>query len=195
MAFNELEAARMLDDGKLNDEQIKMLTRSRHGLSHEEVRDDKNYKDLVDRGLLVETTLSHPRASITVPVVIPTEAGTTVLNLFDKRFRENTGASPDANTAPDVDAKLVKAPTEEEARKQPHLDMKPLDPKDKPVAEPRGDEKEAMKYPVVRTGGKDMSDAKTGAERVITEDAKIVVDGSKFDHDEDGKVGGSKKKK
>lgn len=178
MAFNELEAARMLDDGKLTDKEIQLLTRSRHGLSHEEVRDTKEYKSLIDRGLVYEGKLSHPRASLSVPVVIPTENGITVLNLFDKRFRENVGASQDANTSPDVDPKLVKAPTAEEKAKQPHLDLKPLDPKDKPISEvgQTKEAKEALKDPLVRTGAKDVSDADTKNEDIIAKGATVKVE-------------------
>lgn len=194
MAFNELEAMKMIDKGDISDAEIKFLSRLRDGVAVSEVEDDKEFKNLEDRGLVERVSLSHPRARIHCEAVIPTEPGTTILNLFDKRFRENANADRDANTAPDVDPKLVKAPTAEEARKVPLLDTKPLEDDKKNLGYVPENQKEAMKDPLVKAGARDASRAKTDAERVITDDAKVVVDGSKFDHDNDGKVGGSKKK-
>lgn len=193
MAFNELEAIRMIDNGDISDKEIQFLASLRHGKAKADVEKDASYQSLMDKGLAQLAALSHPRASVTVDAVIPTEEGTTVLNLFDKRYRENTGASRDANTAADVDPKMVKHPTEEEARKVPSIEAKPLDADKKGGNVPDSKElKEAMKDPIFATGGKDLSQANN--ERVIADNAKVVVDGSKFDHDGDGKVGGSKRK-
>lgn len=144
MAFNEVEAAKLIDEGKISDAEIKLLTRTRDGVSFDAVKDDKELNVLLDKGLVTLVDLSHPRANVSVQAVIPTEPGTTVLNLFDKRYRENTGADVDANTAPGADPKLVKAPTEEEARKVPSLETKPLTDKQKDI-----------KTPADKTGAKD----------------------------------------
>jgi hypothetical protein len=195
MAFNELEAMKMIDEGKISDKEIQLLSRLRNGVSVAEVEDDDEFEKLEEKGLVQRIALSHPRADISVDAVVPSEEGTTTLNLFDKRFRENTDADRDANTAPDVDPKMVKHPTDEEARKVPSLEMKPLEEDQKRMGFKESKEtKEAMKDPLVAAGARNIEQAETGAERVITENAKVVVDGSKFDHDGDGKVGGSKKR-
>lgn len=176
MAFNELEAMKMLDEGKISDKEIKLLTRLRDGVALAEVEDDAEYKELETKGLVEAATLSHPRASVQVQAVIPSERGTTVLNLFDKRFRENTGASVDANTAPEVEPKIVKAPTDEEARKVPSLETKPLAEKDKNLGFKPATEKEAMKDPLVQAGAKDVARAAKDDEKTIANNAKVTVE-------------------
>jgi hypothetical protein len=198
MPWNELEAIKMIDEGKITDDEIKILTQTRNGVAAEDHRDndknlDKDIQELLDRGLLYIVPLSHPRASLTVDAIVPTEAGTTVLNLFDKRYRENTNASPDANTAPEADPKLVKHPTDEEARKVPSIETKPLTSEEKqletpPIPDAAADDE------AFQTGGKDLSDVKE-EKTIDLAKAKVVVEGgASFDHDGNGKVGGSKKK-
>jgi hypothetical protein len=195
MAFNELEAMKMIDEGKISDKEIQLLSRLRNGVSVAEVEDDEEFEKLEEKGLVQRINLSHPRADVVVEAVIPSEEGTTTLNLFDKRFRENTDADRDANTAPNVDPELVKRPTDEEARKVPSLETKPLEEDKKRLGFKESDEtKEAMKDPLVAAGARNIEGARSTEERVITENAKVVVDGSKFDHDNDGKTGGSKAK-
>lgn len=177
MAFNELEAAKMIDDGKLSDAEIKLLTRTRNGVAFDEVKDDKELNVLLDKGLVMLVNLSHPRADVVVEAVIPSDEGTTVLNLFDKRYRENANTSPDANTSPNAEPKLVKHPTEEEARKVPTLEAKPLAEKDR-IGYQREDTKEtkaAMKDPQVRTGAKDVSEANT-EDRTVAKNATVKVE-------------------
>lgn len=164
MAFNELEAIKMIDDGKFTDKEIKLLTTARNGLAAEDYRDkdkklNSDMQSLIDHGLIYVVPLSHPRADLTVDALVPTERGITILNLFDKRFRENTSAAQDANTAPDVDPKLVKAPTAEEARLVPSIEAKPLKADEKAVAAPELS-KEAKNDEVFKSGGKDLSDVK-----------------------------------
>lgn len=175
MAFNELEAMKMLDEGKITDKEIKLLSRLRDGVALADVEDDAEFKSLEETGLVMRVPLSHPRARVQVEAVIPTEEGTTTLNLFDKRFRENAGADRDANTAPDVDPKLVKAPTTEEARKVPSLETKPLDDDKKNLGYEPANQKEAMKDPLVAAGARELHLAKLDAETVLTDDAKVVV--------------------
>ena len=176
MAFNELEAMRMLDEGKITDSEIKLLSRLREGVALAEVGDSKEFKSLEDSGLVQRVPLTHPRARVQVEAVIPTEEGTTTLNLFDKRYRENVGTvtGPDANAAPDVDPKLVKTPTDEEARKVPSLETKPLSADEKNLGYTPANQDEAMKDPLVAAGARDASLAKTEKEREL-EDAKVVV--------------------
>jgi hypothetical protein len=197
MAFNELEAIKMIDDGKLTDKEIKTLTKARNGLAAEDFRDknkklDSDMQELVDKGLIYTVPLSHPRAELQVEALVPTERGITVLNLFDKRYRENALASQDANTAPDVDPKLVKAPTAEEAHLVPSIEAKPLSNEEKALDAPKLSEA-AKNDEVFQHGGKNLSDVEE-EKTIPLQDAKLTVDGSKFDHDNDGKVGGSKKK-
>lgn len=177
MAFNELEAMKMLDDGKITDKEIQLLSRVRDGVALAEVEDDNEFKELEKKGLVMRTPLSAPRARVTVDAVIPTEEGTTTLNLFDKRFRENIGTTvgADANTAPDVDPKLVKHPTDEEARKVPSLEKEPLSYDEKNKGYTPANQEEAMKDPVVAAGGRDINNAELSTETVLTDDAKVVV--------------------
>lgn len=197
MSFNELEVIKMIDEGKLSDDEIKTLSQTRNGLAAEDWRDkdkklDKDMQELIDRGLVYVVPLSHPRASLTVDALVPTERGITVLNLFDKRFRENTNADQDANTSPDVEPRLVKHPTAEEARLVPSIETKPLENDEKEIRQPELPEA-AKNDETFQTGGKDLSDVKE-EKTIDLSKAKVVVDGSSFDHDENGKVGGSKPK-
>lgn len=177
MAFNELEVIKMVDEGKLTDKEIKTLTAARNGLAAEDYRDsnhklDATMQSLIDRGLIYIVPLSHPRANLAVDALVPTERGITVLNLFDKRFRENTNASQDANTAPEVDPKLVKHPTEEEARLVPSIETKPLKEDEKQIDAPELP-KAAKNDETFKTGGKDLSDVKEEKE-IPLKDVKIV---------------------
>lgn len=178
MAFNELEAIKMIDEGKITDDQIKLLTRVRDGLAKADVEEEKGYKELVERGLVMEVELSHPRASVHVPAVVATENGTTVLNLFDKRYRENTSAGPSDNTAPGADPKLVKHPTEEEARKVPSIETEPLAEKDKEINSPDDNKanKEAMKDPLVKVGARPVSEAETKDDKTVAKNATVKVE-------------------
>lgn len=174
MAFNELEAMKMLDEGKITDKEIQLLSRLRDGVAAQDVEEEKEFDALIDKGLVMRTPLSAPRARVTVDAVIPTEEGTTVLNLFDKRFRENAGADRDANTAPNVEPKLVKHPTDEEARKVPSLEKEPLSAEDKNLGYEPANQKDAMKDPLVAAGAREVHLAKTEKEREL-EDAKVVI--------------------
>lgn len=176
MAFNELEAIKMIDEGKISDKEIKFLSSVRNGVAAEDVRDSKEFKELEDRGLVYRVPLSHPRANVSVDAVVPTEEGTTVLNLFDKRYRENAGTDPDANTAPNVDPKLVKHPTAEEARKVPSIEKNPLTSEQKPSAKTPEGTKEAMKDPLVKTGAKDVAEADTDNGRTVAKNATVKVE-------------------
>lgn len=172
MAFNELEAIKMIDEGKITDKEIKLLTRLRDGLAKADVEKDAEYNELVEKGLVMDIELSHPRASIHTAAVIPTENGVKVLNLFDKRYRENTSAGPSDNTAPGADPKLVKHPTAEEARLVPSIETKPLEESKKEIAAPALT-KEAKNDPLVKTGAKDVSDADK-QEELSLKDVKII---------------------
>ena len=177
MAFNELEVIKMIDEGKLSDKEIKLLTEARNGLAAEDYRGndkviEKDMQGLIDRGLIYIVPLSHPRAELTVDALVPTERGITVLNLFDKRYRENTNASQDANTAPSVEPKLVKAPTAEEARLVPSIETKPLAEDQKQNDAPELS-KAAKNDEVFKAGGKDLSDVKED-EKIDLKDVEIV---------------------
>ena len=177
MAFNELEAMKMIDEEKISDKEIQLLSRLRNGVALAEVEDDKEFEGLEDKGLVQTIDLSHPRADVRVPAVIPTEEGTTVLNLFDKRFRENSiNANPDANTAPDVDPKLVKHPTDEEARKVPSLEKEPLPTEEKQNGYVPEANKEAMKDPLVAAGARNPSNAQTDDEDTVAKNATVKVE-------------------
>ncbi len=202
MAFNELEAMKMIDDGKLTDNEIKLLTRLRDGLvpphKGDEI-DEKALEELEKKGLVQRTALSTPRAATQVEALIASEAGTTVLNLFDKRWRENANGDRDALTAPDVDPEVVKAPTDEQKRQVPSIEAEPFEADKKNLGQAPANMDEAMKDPLVAAGARDPSQAETKTEKEL-KDAKVVIDkdttvgGASFDHDADGKVGGSAKK-
>ena len=89
MNFNVLDAAKLLDDKILNDKEIKFLVETRHGLVYEEVKDSKEFKVLDEHGFVQRLPLSHPRTNLSIPAVVPTEPGVTLLNEIDKRYREN----------------------------------------------------------------------------------------------------------
>lgn len=197
MAFNELEAIKMIDDGKFTDKEIKTLTKARNGLAAEDFRDkdkklDKDMQSLIDSGLIYIVPLSHPRADLHVDALVPTERGITILNLFDKRFRENTNASQDANTAPDVDPKLVKAPTAEEAHLVPSIEAKPLTNDEKSLDTPPVS-KAAEKDETFQTGGKSLSDVKED-KTVDLAKAKVTLPGADAPKDFDGKTKADSKK-
>ena len=152
MAFNELEVIKMIDEGKLSDKEIKLLTEARNGLAAEDYRGndkviEKDMQGLIDRGLIYIVPLSHPRAELTVDALVPTERGITVLN-------------------------LVKAPTAEEARLVPSIETKPLAEDQKQNDAPELS-KAAKNDEVFKAGGKDLSDVKED-EKIDLKDVEIV---------------------
>lgn len=121
MAFNALDAARMLSDNVLTDEEIKLLIDVRDGvaLNTDETYepDEKDLKALQAMGLVQGFSFSSPRSTASIPGLVPTEAGQTLLNEIDKRYRENGfGAIAPYDRAPrNVDPAPVRQPTERDA--------------------------------------------------------------------------------
>lgn len=109
MSFNAIDANKLIDDKILSDKDIKFLTEVRNGVPLSEVEDKPEYKTLKDNGLVQIINLSHPRAEISVPAVIFTEPGITLINVLDERWRNTPEAStPDQKTPEDVNVKKVR---------------------------------------------------------------------------------------
>lgn len=134
MAFNAVTAAKMVDNGNINDEQIAFLLKCRNGVTYDEVKEDKVYENMKDRGFVQLLPLSHPRAFISIPAVVPTEDGVTVLNMLDQRFREAAATGlPTGNgmvTPEGTDPEYLKNPTHFEKTHIPELEAPEVNDED-----------------------------------------------------------------
>ena len=112
--FTAIEANKLLDDEKLTKKEIDALISTRNGSLAQDVDGDAEFETLKAMGLVQRIPLSHPRSTLSIPAYIPTEAGVTLLNEIDKRYRENsdTYVAPYANTPTDVEEEVVREPTE-----------------------------------------------------------------------------------
>lgn len=119
MSFTVVDAARLLDEKILTDKEIEFLLRAREGLELSEVKDETAYKNLKALNLVQGMAFTHPRATKSIPGVVISEAGNTVTNEIDKRFRENseTPVEPYANADESVKKTVTREPVDREIPK------------------------------------------------------------------------------
>lgn len=89
MSFNAVDAAKMLTDKVLTDDEVRYFSAIRGGRPFLEIQDDEEYKTLMAMGLIQHIAFTHPRATLSIDGVIPTEEGVTLMNVIDQRWREN----------------------------------------------------------------------------------------------------------
>lgn len=121
MSFNAVDAAKLVDNNILTKDEINFLlkTRDQGVVLDETLEKSKEYQNLQAIKLVQLLPLTHPRTSASVSAVVPTEAGVTLLNELDKRYRENskTPVAP-FDTAPEnADQKALKEPVDQELPK------------------------------------------------------------------------------
>ncbi|QDP56987.1 MAG: hypothetical protein Unbinned2691contig1000_61 [Prokaryotic dsDNA virus sp.] len=114
--FTAIEANKLLDDEKITKKEIDALISLRNGALAKDVEDGAEFKVLKGMGLVQLIPLSHPRSELSIPAYVPSEAGVTLLNQIDKRYRENaeTYVGVDAHAPTNVKEDVVREPVEQE---------------------------------------------------------------------------------
>lgn len=187
MAFNAVTAAKMVDNGNINDKEISFLLRARDGVTYEQVKEDETFAKMKERGFVQLLPLSHPRTLISISAVVPTEDGVTVLNMLDQRFREAAATGlPTGNgmvTPEGTDPTYLKNPTHFEKTHIPELEAPEVNDEDS-AASKLGD-KEAKGRKEDRSLEKLKGTERREFEKTQGTTVERVLDGERADEDND----------
>ncbi|QDP50594.1 MAG: hypothetical protein Tp1125DCM00d2C21254131_35 [Prokaryotic dsDNA virus sp.] len=116
MSFTAIEANKLLDEEKITKTEIEALVSLRSGGIAKDVEDSEEFQSLKAMGLVQLIPLSHPRSTLSIPAYVPSEAGVTMLNEIDKRYRRNSDKSVRAwaNAPEGVKEKTVRTPIDKD---------------------------------------------------------------------------------
>lgn len=199
MSFNAVDAAKMLTDKVLTDDEVKYFVSLRGGRPYLEIQDDEEYKTLIAMGLIQHIAFTHPRATLSIDGVIPTEEGMTLMNVIDQRWRENafTPTEPYSLAPQNVEPETVRLPTETEKQEvattkegkekvldaqegRDELSQKRAEARAEALKDPLSQEDDLMEHinpsdPRTKT----IEEVKRGDDRTVAKNATVKVEGDK----------------